>query len=712
MSMLPSRYLRKKTTHAIEESIAVPIPSAEQLDTVAFRLRPSIAVRQRGKKPEDDNGQGEKYRGASSVDEGALSQTDTGNSGSDEVKDLAESDDGKVQGGEVVMKEELTLHEIEWEVVECPAQHRGADLVIEAFESLVGIVAAAALPPKDSEPLKQNIDDHCSRGTPPNEGVADQVNLGVVLAPEVNTAAEKRPGLGAGIPCVRLDKAGVCLPHNLLELPELSEETGVRVVHSLGTLAKRRVLILLNVPNTVGESTAFSASDFLLLRSPVRKLDLVREQNASGHNVNKSELGVNGADTLSRDTTFGLLLDDLDAEEVVGISVKAFVSVRRYLVLPVDFRDRRADVMGVKATEGVEVEQTEDGAVLNIGELGKVVPRISSIDRFTVDVERLGLVLEQPDVVVVLVGIQCDLLLLGSCRVHQGVRVQITTLGIDMSDADSAAHQHVGGNVLHALGVQGRLELRAHEAVALAGVDEAEEVDSKHGHVEGHGDDDQGEDTGHEVLGKETDGDILVVAEHNPELDQGQGTDPGDGEETNPLDAESDAQTEASHDQPEPPARLEGLGRTKLLLVGERGKGKRSERRSNHERGVEQDQTCLSQETVLEDDEACAKCRGRSAATSSLQCEEHSRGQEDAAQSGKQAHGDIWNAGLDVILANLLEVEISIKSSQPAEEGDHQFRERGVNIHEEAAFDVLGSKTTEAVAMSWSALLSFCSDSC
>lgn len=50
----------------------------------------------------------------------------------------------------------------------------------------------------------------------------------------------------------------------------------------------------------------------------------------------------------------------------------------------------------------------------------------------------------------------------------------------------------------------------------------------------------------------------------------------------------------------------------------------------------------------------------------------------------------------DVVLADLLEVELAIEPSQPAEQCNEELSERRVDVHEEFALDVLGSKAAEA----------------
>lgn len=114
------------------------------------------------------------------------------------------------------------------------------------------------------------------------------------------------------------------------------------------------------------------------------------------------------------------------------------------------------------------------------------------------------MVLQDPNVVVVLVGIQSDLLLQATGRVHEGVRVEVATLSVDMADGNSASHDDVCGNVLHTLAVQSSLELRAHESITLTRVGQAKEVNGEHGEIEGNGDNDKAENSGHEVLEPET----------------------------------------------------------------------------------------------------------------------------------------------------------------------------------------------------------------
>jgi hypothetical protein len=64
------------------------------------------------------------------------------------------------------------------------------------------------------------------------------------------------------------------------------------------------------------------------------------------------------------------------------------------------------------------------------------------------------LILKDPDVIFVLVGVKSDLLLLATSGIHVVVRVEISALGVVMAKGDTATEGNVNWDILHALGVQ------------------------------------------------------------------------------------------------------------------------------------------------------------------------------------------------------------------------------------------------------------------
>jgi len=206
---------------------------------------------------------------------------------------------------------------------------------------------------------------------------------------------------------VGFDKTGVGSPHDLLQFPELAKEARVAVVDLFSRLAQFRVDVGFNIPDAVGEGTALSAGDFLLLETPVRKFDLVGEESAASHNVDELELGLDSAESLFGVFTVRHLLNNLNTEEIVGVSFKACISVCRYFILPLGFADWWTDVVRVHATVRVDVVEADDAAVNNpfwvvvvpcerTGDAG-VSRRINS------PVDWLSLVLSDEDVVLILV---------------------------------------------------------------------------------------------------------------------------------------------------------------------------------------------------------------------------------------------------------------------------------------------------------------------
>ena len=105
--------------------------------------------------------------------------------------------------------------------------------------------------------------------------------------------------------------------------------------------------------------------------------------------------------------------------------------------------------MRVEAAVCCHVVELDGISILN--EVGRVdgIPSIRAIDWLAVDVERLGHVLHEPQVVFILMRVEGDLLLLAAGGVHKVVRVQISSLGVVMPDGDSASKCNIDRNILH-----------------------------------------------------------------------------------------------------------------------------------------------------------------------------------------------------------------------------------------------------------------------
>lgn len=104
-----------------KESVAIPIPGVEKLDLFASGLGPWVAIGKWGVESESDNAKRQEDDSTELTDEWTFSEANALDTSGNVVVDLAKCDDSKVESGEVVMQEQLTLHQVEWEVVECPS---------------------------------------------------------------------------------------------------------------------------------------------------------------------------------------------------------------------------------------------------------------------------------------------------------------------------------------------------------------------------------------------------------------------------------------------------------------------------------------------------------------------------------------------------------------------------------------------------------------
>ena len=242
--------------------------------------------------------------------------------------------------------------------------------------------------------------------------------------------------------------------------------------------------------------------------------------------------------------------------------------------------------MGVQAAVSGDVVEPDNTTIFDVVRTD-IVPRLGA-RKVGASVafrhNRQSLVLHDPDVVLVLVGIQGDLLLLATSWVHVAVGVQVATLCIPVTERDTASIRNISRDILHTFRVQRSLELRGHETITIAGIDQADEVDTEHGHIERDGDDNQAEQTGEEVLEPQSRSNGPSISKQHPELQKRQAANPCNGEESNPLYASCSPQTKTGRCKPEPPCRLESLRWTLFVLVCKAGPGECSERGKDDQR--------------------------------------------------------------------------------------------------------------------------------
>jgi hypothetical protein len=426
----------------------------------------------------------------------------------------------------------------------------------------------------------------------------------------------------------------------------------------------------------------------------------VREEVASREDMAKAELSPQRLHAMPR---FLAALDirrrlvNFDLEVVVRIALEPIEAVSRDLVLVVDLGDGGADVVRVKLLVGRDVVEHDEMAVED-----------GSRRRVGLGIGNVGVgggVEDGPDVVVVAVRVQCDLLLCGrgswsaprteyaekegaaqltfaAAWVHVRMRVQVSSLGVEVTESDVGADHDIceGVNresairslsptarsravlkllhfssskdplltckrILHAVTGERVLELARHEAVALAAVVEDGKVDGEHAHVEEDGDSDEADGASGEMPGEERYG-HSKIAEQAPELDDGQDSHCRDGEEAGPLAADDCSKSETSEGEPRPPATAEWTDSactvtSDLVLVGEADPEEGRQSGEEDDGRVEEDEAGLGDETVLKgDEEGAEEGGGRSGLKSSEG--EVSKGDQEKAERGREhAHSDI-----------------------------------------------------------------------
>ena len=211
--------------------------------------------------------------------------------------------------------------------------------------------------------------------------------------------------------------------------------------------------------------------------------------------------------------------------------------------------------MGVKSSVGQRMVEPDNRTIVNMVS-GEVIPRKWAF-HLAVGTKWLGLVLDNKKVVFILVRVQSNLLLLASSGKHVWVGMKVATVGVQMTQTDSRAKRNISRDIVHRLGVQGRLELRRHEAITISWVYQAQEMNSEHSAVESDGYNDQTENTGEEMFKPKTlynmssasvmskvyrkrdsyRSDVFGVSEEHPQLENCEGTNPSNREKPNPFNA-------------------------------------------------------------------------------------------------------------------------------------------------------------------------------
>lgn len=218
-------------------------------------------------------------------------------------------------------------------------------------------------------------------------------------------------------------------------------------------------------------------------------------------------------------------------------------------------------------------------------------------------------------------------------------------------------------------------------------------MNDKHGHVEKHRYANQAQGPRREMARKQRHR-HAEVAQQRPELDDGQDANRGDREEADPFAADDCSESEAGQREPDPPATAEGADSAGSIprdrvLVREADPEEDGEGGEEDEGRVEEDEARLGDEPVLEHDEEGAEEGGRGASFEGAESEVRKGDEGETESRGEEAHGDVGDLVGSVLATDLLEVErAALEARDPGHEGEEEFGEGRVDVHEEPREDV------------------------
>ena len=88
------------------------------------------------------------------------------------------------------------------------------------------------------------------------------------------------------------------------------------------------MLVLLNVPDTVWKSPTLGTGDFLLLETPLRELNLVREKRTASHRMDEPKFRLNGPQSVFGNSALREMRNNLNPKYIVGITSKSLMTIR------------------------------------------------------------------------------------------------------------------------------------------------------------------------------------------------------------------------------------------------------------------------------------------------------------------------------------------------------------------------------------------------
>lgn len=209
--------------------------------------------------------------------------------------------------------------------------------------------------------------------------------------------------------------------------------------------------------------------------------------------------------------------------------------------------------------------------------------------------------------------------------------------------------------------------------------------------VEEEWDDDQTDDASKEVLGEVEEGQSSLAAvdiKKSPKINGNSCANSEEGKQSNVLGRDDARQRKASQQQPLPP--LPAKRNMSQLIKLDIGKQRASHGKDQSR--IKQNQASLANMSVIEEDESrCDNAGWQGVARLPHNVKDNWDGQ--GTEEGWQcAVGDIWHFIVDVGVADVVKVEVSVIADQPPNEGKEELCEWWMDIEEVCALEVIRCK--------------------
>ena len=158
LTSIPTIWKASGWKYLSKEGVTIPVPSVKELHLLACRLCPWITICERRIKSKRNDAKSQKNDCSQTANQRIFTKANAGDTSCNVIIGLTKSDNGKVESREIMMQEQLALHQVEGKVVECPTKYRGTYFVVESFEYRIVVILESSLPPQNSKTLENGED--------------------------------------------------------------------------------------------------------------------------------------------------------------------------------------------------------------------------------------------------------------------------------------------------------------------------------------------------------------------------------------------------------------------------------------------------------------------------------------------------------------------------------------------------------------------------